>query len=109
MIDFENYERVTRRNEHSHGILKDVDMVDLRERLTFRQMLNVGCALERLAELEDLIEKGKLVPAFFVVDDKYGFWNVGHFDKDCYDFYQCYTKEQAETKLKELLESDENE
>lgn len=61
MIDFENYERVTRRNEHSHGILKDVDMVDLRERLTFRQMLNVGCALERLAELEDLIEKGKLV------------------------------------------------
>lgn len=26
MIDFENYERVTRRNEHSHGILKDVDM-----------------------------------------------------------------------------------
>lgn len=109
MIDFENYERVTRRNEHSHGILKDVDMVDLRERLTFRQMLNVGCALERLAELEDLIKKGKLVPKYYIVEDYLGYNLCARttINMRCRDFYD--NKEEAETKLKELLESDENE
>lgn len=108
MIDFENYERVTKKDKKGTA-LKDVDMGDLYSNLSKIEQITVEYALDRLAELEDLIEKGRLVPAFFVVDDKYGFWNVGYFDKNCYNFYQCYTKEQAEAKLKELMESDENE
>ena len=109
MIDFENYERVTRRNEHSHGILKDVDMVDLRERLTFRQTLNVGCALDRLTELEDLIEKGKLIPKYCIVKDYVGYHicvqpTVNMRCRGSYD-----NKKEAVAKLKELMESDENE
>ena len=107
MIDFENYTRTTRRNEHSHTILKDVDMDDLYSNLSKIEQINVEYALDRLAELEDLIEKGKLVPMYSIEQDKpYGFWIIGFYKKDYFSFV-CSTKQEAETKVKELMESDE--
>lgn len=108
MIDFENYERVTRRNEHSHCILKDVDMGDLYSNLSKIEQITVEYALDRLAELEDLIEKGKLVPKYCIVEDYLGY-NIcvqTTINVRCRDFYD--NKEEAEKKLKELMESDKD-
>ena len=109
MIDFENYERATRRNEHSHGILKDVDMGDLYSNLSKIEQITVEYALDRLAELEDLIEKGKLIPKYCIVKDYVGYHicvqpTVNMRCRGSYD-----NKQEAVAKLKELMESDENE
>lgn len=109
MIDFENYERVTRKNEHYHCILKDVDMGDLYSNLSKAEQLNVEYALDRLAELEDLIEKGKLVPKYCIVEDYCGY-NLcvqTTINMRCRDFYD--NKQEAKAKLKELMESDKSE
>lgn len=100
MIDFENYERVTVRHEDgSHSFMYDYNATTP----------PIKTLLDRLAELEDLIEKGKLVPMYSIEQDKpYGFWIIGFYKKDYFSFV-CSTKQEAETKLKELMESDENE
>lgn len=108
MIDFENYERVTGKDEWG-TVLKDVNMGDLYSNLSKIDQISVDYALDRLAELEDLIEKGKLVPMYSIKQDKpYGFWIIGFYKKDYFSFV-CSTKQEAEAKLKEFLESDENE
>lgn len=104
MIDFENYERVTKKDEWGTA-LKDVNMDDLYSNLSKIEQITVEYALDRLAELEDLIEKNKLVPKYFIIKNL-DFWHLGYFHKNCYDFHQYRTKEEAETKLKELMESD---
>ncbi len=107
MIDFENYERVTGKDEWG-TVLKDVNMGDLCSNLSKIDQISVEYALDRLAELEDLIEQKRLLPAFFVTKTTYGFWTIGSYTKE----YYCYgfdTKQEAEKKLKELMESDENE
>lgn len=107
MIDFENYERVTGKDEWG-TVLKDVNMDDLYSNLSKIDQISVDYALDRLAELEDLIEQKRLLPAFFVTKTAYGFWTIGTFTKEYY-LYSFDTKEEAEAKLKEFLESDENE
>ena len=95
MIDFENYDRVTVKNVGNYTQIKD-------------KFSTFDC-LKRLAELEDLIEKGKLVPKYCIVEDCCGY-NLcvqTTVNVRCRDFYD--NKEEAETKLKELMESDENE
>lgn len=94
MIDFENYERVTVKNVGNYTQIKD-------------KFSTFDC-LKRLAELEDLIEKGRLVPTFFVDIDMFGYWTIG-FNTQNYYCYKFFTKQEAEAKLKELLESEENE
>lgn len=101
MIDLENYERVTVRGNRVNN------------RIPLEQIKGIMTPLcdvyNRLAELEDLIEKGKLVPMYSIEQDKpYGFWIIGFYKKDYFSFV-CSTKQEAETKLKELMESDENE
>lgn len=95
MIDFENYERVTVKNVGNYTQIKN-------------NVSTLDC-LKRLAELEDLIEKGKLVPMYRIVKDYLGYNLCARttINMRCRDFYD--NKEEAETKLKELLESDENE
>lgn len=93
MIDFENYERVTIKSVGNYTQIKN-------------NVSTLDC-LKRLAELEDLIEKGKLVPMYSIEQDKpYGFWLIGFYKKDYFSFV-CSTKQEAETKLKELMESEE--
>lgn len=99
MIDFENYERVTVRHEDgSHSFIYDYNATTP----------PIKTLLDRLAELEDLIEKGKLVPMYSIEQDKpYGFWIIGFYKKNYFSFV-CSTKQEAEKKLKELMESDKN-
>ena len=104
MIDLENYERVTKKDKWGIA-LKDVDMGDLYSNLSKIEQITVEYALDRLAELEDLIEQKRLLPAFFVTKTTYGFWTIVSYTKE----YYCYgfdTKQEAETKLKELMESE---
>lgn len=64
MIDFENYERVTVRHEDgSHSFMYDYNATTP----------PIKTLLDRLAELEDLIEKGKLVPKYCIVNDYVGY------------------------------------
>ena len=95
MINFENYERVTVKNVGNYTQIKD-------------NVSTLDC-LKRLAELEDLIEKGKLVPKYYIVEDYLGYNLCARttINMRCRDFYD--TKEEAKAKLKELMESDENE
>lgn len=95
MIDFENYERVTIKSVGNYTQIKN-------------NVSTLDC-LKRLAELEDLIEKGKLVPKYYIVEDYLGYNLCARttINMRCRDFYD--NKEEAETKLKELMESDENE
>lgn len=100
MIDLENYERVTVKGNRVNN------------RIPLEQIKGIMTPLcdvyNRLAELEDLIEQKRLLPAFFVTKTTYGFWTIGSYTKE----YYCYgfdTKQEAETKLKELMESEENE
>lgn len=60
MIDFKNYERVTKKDEWGTA-LKDVDMGDLYSNLSKIEQITIEYALDRLAELEDKIENGTLV------------------------------------------------
>lgn len=101
MIDFENYERVTVRGNRVNN------------RIPLEQIKGIMTPLcdvyNRLAELEDLIEKGKLVPKYCIVKDYLGYnlcvqTTVNVLWRDFYD-----NKEEAEKKLKELMESDEDE
>lgn len=95
MIDFENYERVTVKgnrvnNRISLEKIKGTPLCDVYNRLT---------------ELEDLIEKGKLVPKYSIVRDFVGY-HLCALQKNVrvLDIYE--KKQTAETKLKELMESD---
>ena len=100
MIDFENYERVTVRGNRVNN------------RIPLEQIKGIMTPLcdvyNRLAELEDLIEKGKLVPKYCIVKDYLGY-NLcvqTTINVRCRDFYD--NKEEAEKKLKELMESDKD-
>lgn len=57
------YERITERDEYGNADIIDVNMVALCSHLTFADMNRVTEALNRLAELEDKIERGELVEA----------------------------------------------
>lgn len=94
MIDFENYERVTIKSVGNYTQIKN-------------NVSTLDC-LKRLAELEDLIEKGKLIPKYCIVKDYIGYHlctlNTTYM-RDL-DFYE--KKHTAKTKLKELMESNKD-
>lgn len=92
MIDFENYERVTVKNIGNYTQIKD-------------NVSTLDC-LKRLAELEDLIEKGKLVPKYYI--EKSGDWfSVNEYNSDYHDcLYETTEETKAKAKLKQLMEGD---
>lgn len=99
MIDFENYERVTVRHEDgSHSFMYDYNATTP----------PIKTLLDRLAELEDLIEKGKLVPKYCIINDYVGY-HLCALQKNVRVLYIYEKKQTAEKKLKELMESDEDE
>lgn len=94
MIDFENYERVTIKSVGNYTQIKN-------------NVSTLDC-LKRLAELEDLIEKGKLVPKYCIVKDYIGYHlcvqpTVKMRCRGSYD-----NKQEAVAKLKELMESNKD-
>ena len=107
-----NYERLTKRN----GLC--VAMKNCQ--LSCRSCDNLHCSngivcktvaevVNRLAELEDMIEDGRLVEKYFIKKEqnpmaKYP-WVVGEIIADHHTFImvkQCKTQAEAEAKLKEL-------
>lgn len=99
MIDFENYERVTVRGNRVNN------------RIPLEQIKGIMTPLcdvyNRLAELEDLIEKGKLVPKYCIVNDYVGY-HLCALQKNVRVLYIYEKKQTAEKKLKELMESDKD-
>ena len=99
MIDFENYERVTVRGNRVNN------------RIPLKQIKGIMTPLcdvyNRLAELEDLIEKGKLVPKYCIVNDYVGY-HLCALQKNVRVLYIYEKKQTAEKKLKELMESDKD-
>ena len=65
---------------------------------------NEYCTLyNRLAELEDKIEKGLLVPRYSILKDwQYGWWCVCEVEEQGVIIAQCKTEEEAKRKLEEL-------
>ena len=65
---------------------------------------NEYCNLyNRLAELEDKIEKGLLVPRYSIAKDwKYDWWCIFGVDEQAVIVEQCETEEEAKRKLEEL-------
>lgn len=60
-----------------------------------------------LAELENKIEKGLLVPRYSILKDwQHGWWCVCEVDKQSRIIAQYKTEEEVKQKLKELMESD---
>lgn len=100
MIDFENYERVTVRGNRVNN------------RIPLEQIKGIMTPLcdvyNRLAELEDLIEKGKLVPKYCIINDYVGY-HLCALQKNVRVLYIYEKKQTAEKKLKELMESDKDE
>lgn len=99
MIDFENYERVTVKDNRVNN------------RIPLEQISGVMTPLcdlyNRLAELEDLIEKKKLIPNCLIIKGDSGEWYVLHFNGSFFNAYQCRTRQEAEMKKEELMESEE--
>ena len=99
MIDFENYERVTVRGNRVNN------------RIPLEQIKGIMTPLcdvyNRLAELEDLIEKGKLVPKYCIINDYVGY-HLCALQKNVRVLYIYEKKQTAEKKLKELMESDKD-
>nr|DAI85885.1 MAG TPA: hypothetical protein [Caudoviricetes sp.] len=93
MINFENYERMTIKNAGKYTQIKST--------------VSTSDCLKRLAELEDKIEKGLLVPRYSILKDwQYDWWCVCEVDEQSRIIAQCKTEEEAKQKLKKLTESD---
>ena len=84
------YGRLTKKG----GYTKELDL---------KQELGYSYIYNRLAELEDKIEKGLLVPRYSISQDwEYGWWCVCEVDEQSRIIAQCRTKEEAKRKLEEL-------
>lgn len=95
------YKRLTERYVEEEG-----DFFKKGTRLTLKNAPNEEI-LERLAELEDKIEKGLLVPRYSILKEwQYEWWCVCEVDEQSRIIAQCKTEEEAKQKLKELTESD---
>lgn len=116
MIDFKNYERLTNKNHDEYDPEYDFccDCEYFGEPCGCNRPNgtcgNYDCFLEtynRLAELEDKIEKGLLVPRYSILKEwQYEWWCVCEVDEQSRIIAQCKTEEEAKQKLKELTESD---
>ena len=94
------YKRLTERTKHGIAVLDSGE----------RFVLSCGGyattkALKRLAELEDKIENGLLVPRYSILKDwQYGDWCVCELDDSNLILAQYKTEEEAKARLKELQE-----
>ena len=111
MVDFNNYKRLTNNNVEEYdaeydfccgckyfgepcGCNRPNGTCDNYDR--FLETYN------RLAELEDKIEKGLLVPRYSILQDlEYGWWCVCEVDEQSRIIAQCKTEEEAKRKLEE--------
>lgn len=102
MIDFKNYKRLTKKGfRYENFYITDNSSRRVKDFSEFVSMYN------RLAELEDKIEKGLIVPRYSILKDwQYGDWNVCELDDSNLILAQYKTEEEAKQKLKELTESD---
>ena len=84
------YGRLTKKG----GYTKELDL---------KQELGYSYIYNRLAELEDKIENGTLVPRYSILQDyQYGWWCVCEVDEQSRIIAQCKTEEEAKRKLEEL-------
>ena len=102
MIDFKDYERLTKKGfRYDNFYITDNSSRRVKDFSEFASMYN------RLAELEDKIEKGLLIPRYFILKDwQYGDWCVCELDDSNLILAQYKTEEEAKQKLKELTERD---
>lgn len=87
------YERITERDEYGNADIIDVNMVALCSHLTFADMNRVTEALNRLAELEDKIERGELIST---VQDERSEQEIAFFVKHNAEVRKQAVKEFAE-------------
>ena len=81
--------KIAEKQKHDKAIIMKIDIQ--------KQLKN------RIAELEDLIEKGLLVPRYSISQDwQYGWWCVCEVDEQSRIIAQCKTEEEAKRKLEEL-------
>ena len=94
------YKRLTERDKNGFVEFEECEKCDY--------CGSAGCdsfenAINRLAELEDKIEKGLLVPRYSILQDlEFGWWCVCEVDEQSRIIAQCKTEEEAKRKLEEL-------
>ena len=97
-----NYQRLTKKGfRYDEVYLTDTSSRRVKNFSEYASVYN------RLAELEDKIEKGLLVPRYSILKEwQYEWWCVCEVDEQSRIIAQCKTEEEAKQKLKELTESD---
>lgn len=90
----EKYKRLTKRNNAGRWCLNDKIFGDC-------NYVSADVIGERLAELEDEIESGELISKHYIIEDC-GFIVFEVDTTSLIVLKQCETKEEAETKLKEI-------
>lgn len=93
-----NYQRITKKGFR----YEDLYVVDNSAR-SIKEYSKFASVYNRLAELEDKIEKGLLVPRYSILKDwQFGWWCVCEVDEQSRIIAQCKTEEEAKRKLEEL-------
>lgn len=93
-VDLKNYKRLTKQE-------KLVAVTTLKP--IYSGKPSEYALYNRLAELEDKIEDGTLVPRYSILKDwQYGWWCVCEVDEQSRIIAQCKTEEEAKRKLEEL-------
>ena len=96
------YKRLTKRDKNGFVEFEECEKCDYCGSAWCDSFEN---AINRLAELEDKIEKGLLVPRYSISKDwQYGDWCVCELDDSNLILAQYKTEEEAEARLKELQE-----
>lgn len=93
-----NYQRITKKGFRYEDLyVTDNSARSIKEYSRFASIYN------RLAELEDKIEKGLLVPRYSIWEDKqFKFWCIREIDEEGLIIEQYRTFEEAKRKLEEL-------
>ena len=93
-----DYQRITKKGvRYDEVYITDTSSRRVKDFSTFASIYN------RLAELEDKIENGLLVPRYSIIQDwQFGWWCVCEVDEQSRIIAQCKTEEEAERKLEEL-------
>ena len=97
------YKRLTERDEYGNADIIGLSTEKLFGELYFDEINLLTKALNKLAFLEDKIEKGLLVPRYSILKDwQYGWWCVCEVDEQSRIIAQCKTEEEAKRKLEDL-------
>lgn len=96
------YKRLTERDEYGNADIIGLSTEKLFGELYFDEINLLTKALNKLAFLEDEIEKGLLVPRYSISQDlEFGWWCVCEVDEQSRIIAQCKTEEEAKRKLEE--------